>query len=78
MSSFSWGLINTAAKKKEERERALEEMGKTWGREAMKDTTLDYPHEKQIQQRLAQQAAMRAKQQKQKGGAELDMDDFRK
>ena len=28
--------------KTDERQKAMEDMGKTWGREAMKDTTMDY------------------------------------
>ena len=63
--------------KKEERERALKEMGKTWGREAMKDTTLDYPLEKQRElerQRMEQQHQRTLEQQRQQRENDRGMD----
>jgi len=66
--------------KKEPREKALEELSKTWGREAMKDTTLDFERVQQrMQEQLRQAEQMRqAREERNKqsrSGVEHDIDD---
>jgi Ti-type conjugative transfer relaxase TraA len=47
----------------EERRKAMEEMGKTWGRDAMKDTTLDYNRSQQLAQEYQRMREQQIQQQ---------------